>query len=74
MTNWTPREIEVNLDFLDKAREWKAEIWEDGINAACYPSDFVRMAQKVLAGQKIKLNLAPGGGAVIRFSPVRNTE
>lgn len=69
MTDWTSRQLEVKLDFLESGKEWAAEIWQDGPNASRYASDFLKVTQKVTPGQVLKLNLAPGGGAAIRFVP-----
>ncbi|MGC8745210.1 MAG: glycoside hydrolase family 97 protein [Candidatus Saccharicenans sp.] len=71
MNNWTAKELEISLDFLDSGYDWTAEIWQDGVNADRFASDFVKLVKKVASGEKIKLSLAPGGGAVIRFSPSR---
>ncbi len=69
MTDWTARELEVKLDFLGAGKSWKAEIWQDGINAGRWASDYSRLTMKVSSEQTLKLNLAPGGGAVVIFTP-----
>lgn len=74
MTDWSPRQLEVRLDFLEDGREWTAEIWQDGINASRYPSDFLKVSQKVMPGELLKLDLAPAGGVVVCFSPVKENK
>jgi alpha-glucosidase len=69
MTDWTARELEVKLDFLEPGRNWKAEIWQDGVNASRWASDYLRSSLRVTPGQSLKLSLAPGGGAAIIFTP-----
>ncbi len=61
ITNWTAREINVPLDFLGPG-EYTAEIY----------SDSPRETRTVRSTQALRLNLASGGGAAIRFTP-RNT-
>jgi alpha-glucosidase len=66
MTDWTGREIEVDLSFLG-AGNFTAEICEDGLNAAKYGSDFRLRTQDVDASKTIKLSMAPGGGYVAKI-------
>jgi alpha-glucosidase len=71
ITNWTPRNLEVPLDFLE-AGEYRAEIYADGAGASTNPKDVVIRKQVVRKGQTLKLTLAPGGGCAIRFLPLRS--
>lgn len=66
MTDWTPRTLELALDFLGEGA-WTAEIWSDGLNAARHAQDFARSTRLVKAGDRLKLELAPGGGWAARF-------
>ena len=66
MTNWTARDIEVDLSFLRKGG-WKAEIFRDGPNADRAAVDYVREVRQVSAGEKLKIHLAPGGGWAARI-------
>lgn len=61
MTNWEPREVELDLSFLDGGN-YTATIFEDGINAAKQASDYKKETRTVSSQTKLKLNLAPGGG------------
>jgi hypothetical protein len=61
MTNESGREVEVPLSFLERRAE--AEIVEDGLK----PTDLRRRRQSFGPQDKLKLKLAPSGGAVVRF-------
>jgi alpha-glucosidase len=66
MTNWTPREITIDLSFLG-AGEYTAEIFKDGINADRDATDYKKEAITVKSGDKINIKLMNGGGWVARF-------
>ncbi|HJR61215.1 MAG TPA: glycoside hydrolase family 97 protein [Vicinamibacterales bacterium] len=68
MTNWTARSLEVDLGFLGSGR-WTAEIHRDGPNADRAAVDYVREMKQVTAGQKLRIQLAPGGGWAARLRP-----
>jgi alpha-glucosidase len=67
MTNWTERQLNLNLDFLEKGKRYQAEIFTDGINANRVGSDYVLTKQEVKNGDHLKINMAKGGGWVARF-------
>jgi len=67
MTDWTPRELEVNFGFLDGG-EYKAEIYADGVNASKYASDYTKTSTVIKAGDRVKVRLAPGGGWAARLA------
>ncbi|MDI6848654.1 MAG: glycoside hydrolase family 97 protein [Candidatus Saccharicenans sp.] len=71
MTDWTPREFELKLDFLEPGKLWEAALWADGANAGRFASDFSRQSLKLTSTETIRLKLAPGGGAVLRLTPAR---
>ncbi len=66
MTDWTPRKLEIPLDFLGEG-SWTAEIWADGVNSGRAAQDFVRTTRSVKPGERLVIDLAPGGGWVARF-------
>lgn len=70
MTNWTARTVSVPLTFLGEGA-YRAEIYEDGQNAAKNPKEVAVRKQTVRKGQTLTFKLAPGGGCAIRFVPVR---
>jgi len=66
MTDWSPREIEIDFAFL-RGGEYQAEIYADGVNAARYAGDFAKTSRAVTAGDRLKIRLAPGGGWAARI-------
>ena len=66
MTDWTPRELEIDFGFLG-AGEYQAEVYADGVNAARYASDYTKSSLAVKAGDRLKIKLAPGGGWAARL-------
>jgi alpha-glucosidase len=61
MTNWEPRELELNFSFLEPGKH-EIEIWQDGINADRYASDYKKVSMKISSGVNLKIKMAPGGG------------
>ena len=72
ITNKEARQIEIQLSFLDADKKYKAEIYSDGAEAhyRTNPYPLVISSKEVDSNSVIKLNLAPGGGAAIHFTPV----
>jgi alpha-glucosidase len=68
MTNWTPRELELDLSFLPVGN-FTMEAYQDGVNADRYGSDYKQVKNKVSKTTKLKLKLAPGGGWAARIHP-----
>jgi len=66
MTDWSPREIELPLDFLGEGIH-DAEIYEDGPNADRYGADWYCDRREVMARGHLTIRMAPGGGWVARF-------
>jgi alpha-glucosidase len=60
MTNWTAREVEVDLGFIGDGN-WEMEYVADGINADRFASDYILNKEK-LKNRKLKISMAPGGG------------
>ena len=69
MTNWSAREVDINLSFLDDG-EYEATIFADGINADRQPIDYKKMVSKARRQQTLRIKLAPGGGWAARFVKV----
>lgn len=63
------REVIVALDFLDAGRTYRAQIYRDGPKAdwRSAPHDFVVEEKAVRRGERLRFNLASGGGLAIRF-------
>ena len=68
VTNWTPRDLHVPLNFLGTGR-YTAEIYQDAADAATHPKNVVIKKQIVHKGEELTLHLATGGGCAIRFIP-----
>lgn len=63
MTDWTARSLEVDLSFLGEG-SYEIEIMQDGINADISCNDYKRVVKQVTKADKLKINLAKGGGWV----------
>jgi alpha-glucosidase len=68
ITNWTPRELHVPLDFLDAGR-YIAQVYQDGADAGTHPKHVMINSMVVHKGERLTLRLASGGGCAIRFIP-----
>ena len=68
LTNWSAREIEFDLSFLEKGT-FTAEIFKDGLNAEKDPTDYKREIIEVTNASKLKVQMAPGGGFAIIINP-----
>ncbi len=66
MTDWTPRKFEISLDFLGEG-EWRADIFADGVNADRLADDLKRSTRPVAMGDKLTIEMAPGGGWAAKF-------
>lgn len=61
MTNWTARDITLQLDFLSEGVH-QAQLMTDGINATRDARDYKSQNMEVRKGDHMHLHLAPGGG------------
>jgi alpha-glucosidase len=68
LTDWSARDMELDLSFLGEG-EFVMEIFEDGINADRYASDYRHKTLEVTSGLKMNIQLAPGGGWTAKISP-----
>jgi len=66
MSNWTPREITLDFSFLG-AGNYQATVFKDGINADRDGTDYKKEVIKMTSGDKVKIQLAPGGGWAARI-------
>jgi len=73
ITDEDPRKIEIPLGFLSKGRKYTAEMYLDGpgANYNNNPGSIEITQKEVNRRTTLRLDLAPGGGAAIRFTPVR---
>ncbi|QBJ64102.1 glycoside hydrolase family 97 protein [Pseudoalteromonas sp. DL-6] len=69
VTDENARTIEVKLDFLDKDKQFEAQIYRDGDKAEWKNNPYDLSIEKriVTASDKLTLELATSGGTAIRF-------
>lgn len=63
MTNWDPRELELDFSFLGPGKH-KMDTWRDGVNADRYGSDYKKESMMISSDETLTVKLAPGGGWV----------
>jgi alpha-glucosidase len=68
MTDWTPRDLEVDLSFLPQG-SFTIDAYQDGVNADHNASDYRKTTSQVSKSTKLKIHLAPGGGWAARIHP-----
>jgi len=69
MTNWDARNMIIDLSFLSKGN-YRAVIFRDGINADRDATDYKKETIKVTSSDKLKIQLAPGGGWAARIEKI----
>jgi alpha-glucosidase len=68
MTDENPREFTIDLSFLNDG-SYTADIFEDGINADRYASDYKKASRQVSKDDRLTIKMAPGGGWVAIIKP-----
>ena len=68
MTDWTLRDLLVDLSFLGDGN-FTIEAYQDGANANRFANDYKKTTSQVNKGSKLKIHLAPGGGWAARIHP-----
>jgi alpha-glucosidase len=68
MTDWTPREIDIDLSFLEEG-DYRMTSYQDGTNADRFAGDYKKVTGGVNKTSKLKVKLAPGGGWAARIVP-----
>jgi alpha-glucosidase len=68
MTNWTRRDLEVDLSFLP-AGDFSVEAYQDGVNADRNANDYKKTKTQTGNTRKLNIALAPGGGWAARIYP-----
>lgn len=67
MTDWTARTLELDVAFLGGGT-WRAEIFEDGVNADREATDYSHRTAIVHPTDRLRPALQPGGGFVARLT------
>ncbi|HKK42411.1 MAG TPA: glycoside hydrolase family 97 protein [Bacteroidales bacterium] len=70
ITDWKSRDLKLDLSFLP-AGKYDLDIFEDGINADRYASDYKHYKTTAASGDVMTIHLAPGGGWVARITPLQ---
>ena len=70
MTDWTARDLDVDLSFLAEGR-FTLDAFADGANADRWGSDTQRTKREVDRATKLRIHLAEGGGWAARLTPLR---
>ena len=66
MTDWTARDLIIDLSFLDEGN-YEAAICEDGVNADRYASDYKLLNKQTTKTDSLRISMAPGGGYIVRL-------
>jgi alpha-glucosidase len=61
MTNWTPRELKLDLSFLEEGT-YNMKVFKDGVNADRFAEDYKLNTLEVNRNSEISANMAAGGG------------
>jgi len=68
MTNWTTRDLEVDLSFLPEG-SFRIDAYQDGVNADRYAGDYKKVTSRMSRSSKLFIKLAQGGGWAARITP-----
>ncbi len=66
ITNWDERDLYIDLSVLPNFSAKSGRVFRDGTNANRVAKDYVSEQIQVM-GNKVKVHLAKGGGAVMTF-------
>jgi len=69
MTDWAARNMTIDFSFLDKGKEYKAEIYKDEDDAGLWATHYIFETQLIDNNSKIVIPLAQGGGLAMRIYP-----
>ena len=70
ITDSTARELNITLSFL-REENYAADIFTDGVNSDKCGTDYKYEEKTVSNSSVLKFKLYPGGGAVIKLSPIK---
>jgi len=68
MTDWVPRDLELDLSFLGEGN-WTSEAFSDGANVQTDAEDYRRTELDLDPATPLRVHLGPGGGWVARIRP-----
>lgn len=61
ITDWTSREISVDLSFLPQG-DYNVELFADGVNAHRKGTDYRKVTETLSSDKSLKIKMYPGGG------------
>jgi alpha-glucosidase len=67
MSNWDARKVEINFDFLSPGTSYDAVILKDSPDSGTEPKKYVSETATVTKENKLAVDMAKGGGFVIRL-------
>lgn len=67
MSNWDARDIEVDFSFLSPGVNYQVVILKDDAASSAEPTKYVCETKTITSDTKLTLNMAKGGGFVIRL-------
>ena len=70
MTNWTARELTLDLSFLEEGH-YQAIVFKDGVNADREATDYKKEVIAVTAGDRLEIHLSNGGGWAARIERMK---
>ena len=73
MTDWTARELQIDLAFLPPGT-FQMQAYEDGVNADRFGTDYKMSSSVVTKNTKLEIKLARGGGWAARIRRLRQRE
>jgi alpha-glucosidase len=68
MTDWTARELDLDLSFLPEGT-FQMVVFQDGPNAHRYGNDYKKVTSKVTRTSRMTIKLAEGGGWASKITP-----
>lgn len=69
ITNWDPRDLEIDCSFLDPDVAYTVTSFRDGMNADRRAIDYVMTSSTAGSADRFTVHLAQGGGWLARFRP-----
>ena len=70
ISNWNARSITLDFSFLG-AGMYQATVFKDGVNADRDATDYKKETIKVTSGEKLNIQLSPGGGWAARIEKIK---
>jgi alpha-glucosidase len=71
MTDWSSRDLELDLSFLTPGQKYQMILYRDGLNADMIATDFKQIKIIVDSSYKEDIHLAKGGGLAVMLKPIK---